>query len=238
MVVLFVVVFVAIAITVTWNQWVRRDQALSVSPIVKKEAYQFKMENLSIPAGIYFSPTHSWAHMQSDGLARIGVDAFLHGLTGILSEIQVPDRDTYVKQGESMFNIIHQGKKLNISAPISGKVKSVNTEALQNMRLVHRDPYASGWFVEMEPSDWENETKRLYLGQRTTAWLSTEMARIRDFFAHSYAPVDSASGLVLLQDGGDIADNALSYAGKGLWGSFQKLILDQANIELMPNSQN
>ncbi len=236
MVVLLVVFFVTVAITVTWIQGVRRHQALSASPIVKQETYKFKMENLSIPAGIYFSPTHSWAHMQSDGLAKIGVDAFLHGLTGILSEIQVPSRGVYIKQGEPLFNIIHQGKRLNISAPISGTVKSVNTEALQNMRLVHRDPYAAGWFVELEPSDWENETKRLFLGPRTTAWLSTEMARIRDFFAHSFAPADSENGLVLLQDGGDIAENALAYAGKGLWGSFQKLILDQANIELLPHS--
>ena len=87
MVILFVVLFVAIAITVTWYRGVLRDRALSLSPIVKKQAYQFKMENLNIPAGIYFSPTHSWAHMQTNGRARIGADAFLHG--GRTGEIEV-----------------------------------------------------------------------------------------------------------------------------------------------------
>ena len=235
MVILLVVLFAVVAISVTWYQGMRRSQALSASPIVTKQSYQFKMENLKIPAGIYFSPTHSWAHMQTGGLARIGVDAFLHGLTGVLSQVSVPEEGKTVQQGDPIFSIIHEGKKLVISAPVSGKIKTINSEALQNMRMIHRDPYNSGWLVEMVPTDWENETKRLYLGQRTSAWLSTEMARIRDFFAHSFAPPNSEHGLVLMQEGGDIAEAALAYAGKGLWGSFQKLILDQANLELKPN---
>lgn len=236
MVVLLVILFAATAIFITWFQGMKRYQALSVSPIVKKQAYQFKMEKLAIPAGIYFSPTHSWAHLEANGQAKVGVDAFIQGLTGILSAVHVPEQDATIKQGEPLFSIVHKEKKLTISAPISGKVKSINTEALQNMRMVHRDPYSYGWLVEMEPSDWETETQRLYLGQRTSAWLKTEVARIRDFFAHSFAPPDAESGLVLLQDGGDIAECALAFAGKGLWGSFQKLILDQANAELKPNS--
>ena len=165
MVVLLVIFFVAVAITVTWIQGMRRYRALSHSPIVKNQAYQFKMENLAIPAGIYFSPTHSWAHLQTNGLAKVGVNAFIQGLTGVLSAVQVPDNGATVKQGDPLFSIIHKGKQLMISAPVSGKIKGVNSEALQNMRLVHRDPYTYGWLVEIEPSDWENETQKLYLGK-------------------------------------------------------------------------
>jgi len=236
MVVLLVILFAAAAISITWFQGMKRFQALSASPIVKQQAYQFNMEKLAIPAGIYFSPTHSWAHLQTNGQAKIGVDAFIQGLTGILSAIHVPEQGTDIQQGEPLFSIVHKGKKLVISAPISGKVKQINTEALQNLRMVHRDPYSYGWLVEMVPTNWEDETQRLFLGQRSTAWLKTEMVRIRDFFAHSFAPPDSESGLVLLQDGGEIAECALAFAGKGLWGSFQKLILDQANTELTTHS--
>ncbi len=236
MVPLFVILFVAILLMVSWYQGLKRNKVLSNSPIVKTPAYKFKMENLSIPAGIYFSPTHSWAHMQANGSARVGVDSFLHGLTGVLSGIEVPEPGTALKQGDPLFSISNQDKNLNITAPISGIVKSINTEALQNMRLVNRDPYTQGWLVEMAPSAWESETKRLYLGQRTKAWLASEMARIRDFFAHSFAPPDSENGLVLLQEGGDIADGALAFAGKGLWGAFQKLILDPANNEFQHNT--
>lgn len=236
MVVLLVILFFAIAITVTWIQGMRRYRALSNSPIVKNPAYQFKMENLTIPAGIYFGPTHSWAHLKTNGMAKVGIDAFIQGLTGILSAVHVPEKDTNIKQGDPVFSIIHNGKKLVISSPISGIIKSINTEALHNLRLVHRDPYSYGWLIEIEPSNWELETQRLYLGHRTSAWLKTELARIRDFFAHSFAPPDAERGLVLVQEGGNIAECALAFAGKGLWGSFQKLILDQANAELKPNS--
>ena len=77
MVVLLVILFAAITISITWYQNMRRQQALSSSPIVKRESYQFKLENLAVPSGIYFSPTHSWAHLETSGRAKVGVDAFI-----------------------------------------------------------------------------------------------------------------------------------------------------------------
>ncbi|NQV42593.1 MAG: hypothetical protein HQ506_09580 [Candidatus Marinimicrobia bacterium] len=236
MVILFVLTFVAIVISISWYREDKRIKVLSDSPIVIQKTYQLKPDRLASPDGVYFSPTHSWAHMQSNGDAKVGVDAFLNGLTGILTEITVPEKDQEVKQGDPMFKISHEGKTLVISAPISGTVKKINQVALQNLGIVHRDPYAAGWLVKLEPSNWETETQRLYRGARTLTWLKAEIARIRDFFAHSFAPPHAERGLALLQEGGDIADGALAYAGKGLWGSFQKLILDPSNQELTHKS--
>lgn len=233
MVIILVLFFVIAALSITWYQGVKRYRTLSDSPVSRNPAYQFKMENLAAPAGIYFSPTHSWAHLLENGRAKIGIDAFIQGLTGVLTEVDVPKTGKFIKQGEPLFSVIHEDKMLSITAPVSGKISAINTEALQNMRSIHRDPYVYGWLCEMEPSNWENETQKLYMGQRTTAWLKTEMSRIRDFFAHSFAPADSETGMVILQEGGDIAESALAFVGKGLWGSFQSLILDQANSEFM-----
>jgi len=236
MVIALVILFAAIAISVTWYMELKRRRALSLSPIVKKPSYQFKLENLSIPAGVYFSPTHSWAHLQTSGRARVGIDAFIQGLTGILSGINVPENGSSVKQGDPLFSLNHKGKELAITAPISGTIKAVNSEALQSMRLLHRNPYTHGWLVELEPNDWERETHRLYLGQRTTAWLKSEMMRIRDFFAHSFSSPAADSGLVLLQEGGEIAEGALAYSDRSLWEKFQSTILDTANSELKVTS--
>ncbi len=236
MVILFVLLFVATAVSISWYRESKRIQVLSDSPIVMQKTYQLKPDRLASPEGVYFSPTHSWAHMQSNGAAKVGVDAFLNGLTGILTEISVPDKGQEVKQGDPMFKISQEGKTLVISAPISGTIKKINQVALQNLGIVHRDPYAAGWLVKLDPSNWEVETQRLYRGPRTLTWLKAEVARIRDFFAHSFAPPNAGRGLALLQEGGDIADGALAYAGKGLWGSFQKLILDPSNQELTHNS--
>lgn len=236
MVVLLVFLFAAIAISISWYKGMKRYQVLSDSPIVMQKTYQFKSDRLASPEGVYFSPTHSWAHMQSNGIAKVGVDAFLNGLTGVLTEIQIPEKGKEVQQGEPLFRISHEGKTLVISAPISGTIKRINSVALQNPGIVHRDPYAAGWLAMLEPSNWGNETQRLYRGTRTSAWLKAEIARIRDFFAHSFAPPHAERGLALLQEGGDIADGALAFAGKGLWGSFQKLILDPSNQELLHDS--
>ena len=236
MVIAIVILFALIAIAISAAQAVRRSRILSESPLVKKPAYQFKVESLVTPSGVYFSPTHSWAHLLTTGNAKVGIDAFIQGLTGVLSSVLVPEVGQQLKQGQPMFTIVHGDKKLTITAPISGVVRSINEDALQNMRLIHRDPYNHGWLCEMSPENWENETARLYLGQRTIAWLKTEVSRIRDFFAHSFAPAHAEDGLVILQEGGEIAECALAFAGKGLWGSFQKLILDQANAELTINN--
>lgn len=236
MVVLFVVLTFAVAIGISWYLEMRRNQILNASPIVKKQAYQLKIKDLNIPAGVYFSPTHSWAHLESNGKAKIGIDSFIQGLTGILSAIHVPEEGATLKQGDPMFSLIHKGKKLVVTAPVSGQVRSINAEALQNMRMVHRNPYSSGWLVEMEPGNWEQETQQLYLGQRTVAWFKSEVRRIRDFFAYSLSPPDADKGLVLLQEGGDIAESALAFSDNELWAAFQTQILNEANMELTTRS--
>jgi glycine cleavage system H lipoate-binding protein len=236
MVILIVLSFVIIAVSISWYRDAKRIQVLSDSPLVIQKTYQLKPDRLASPEGVYFSPTHSWAYLQSNGDAKVGVDAFLNGLTGILSEITLPEKGQRVKQGDPMFRISQEGKTLVISAPISGTIKKINHIALQNLSIVHRDPYTAGWLAKLEPSNWEVETQRLYRGPRTLTWLKAEITRIRDFFAHSFAPPHAERGLALLQEGGDIADGALAYAGKGLWGSFQKLILDPSNQELTQNS--
>ena len=236
MVVLLFVLFVAVAISVSWYREAKRSQVLSESPIVVQKTYQLQSDRLSTPEGVYFSPTHSWAHMQSNGTAKVGVDAFLSGLTGVPTEITLPNKGKEVKQGDPLFEISHEGKTLVITAPVSGIIRKVNEVALQNLGIVHREPYTAGWLAKIEPLNWEAETHRLYRGERTVTWLKAEIARIRDFFAHSFAPPNAERGLALLQEGGDIADAALSFAGKGLWGSFQKLILDPSNQELIDRS--
>jgi len=236
MVFLIVFLFAVLAISVSLYREARRNQVLRDSPIVVQKTYQLRTDRITTPEGVYFSPTHSWAHMQANGDAKVGIDGFLSGLTGVLSEITLPNKGDTIRQGDPLFRISHEGKQLTISAPVSGTIKKINRIALENLGIVHRDPYAAGWLVKLEPSNWELETRRLYRGERTVVWLRSEIARIRDFFAHSFAPPNAERGLALLQEGGEIAEGALAFAGKGLWGSFQKLILDPSNQELMDAS--
>jgi len=233
MVIFIALGFAAICIGAGWYLERRRSRAIASSPIVKQKSYQLQFHKLIAPAGIYFSPTHSWAHLTTAGRARVGVDAFIQGLTGILSAVTVQNDESEIRQGDPLFQLELEDRNLSISAPISGRVVATNTEALQNMRQVHNNPYKAGWLVEIVPSDWENETQRLYLGKKTVNWLKAEMTRVRDFFAHSFSSPDEKLGAVLLQEGGDIAEGALAFADKDLWASFQDQILDPANVDLI-----
>jgi hypothetical protein len=40
---------------------------------------------INLPGGLYFDKTHTWAFMESDGSVRVGVDDFLHHITGPLT---------------------------------------------------------------------------------------------------------------------------------------------------------
>ena len=50
---------------------------------------------------------------------------------------------------------------LEINAPVSGKVVSVNQELLDNPGLIKEDPYQRGWVVEVELTDIDEDMEFL-----------------------------------------------------------------------------
>jgi CheY-like chemotaxis protein/glycine cleavage system H lipoate-binding protein len=106
----------------------------------------------------------SWALMEDEGIARLGVsDLFLKAAEGIEAlELAEPGEDL-VQGIPCAVATSPDGSKHGIMCPLSGKVLEVNADAQAKPSLVEKDPYFKGWLYRILPSDPESNLQWLKL---------------------------------------------------------------------------
>lgn len=182
--------------------------------------------SLIIPKGLFFDKTHTWAFMEKDGSVRVGIDDFLQHVTGHITSIKMKRPGDKVKKGEPILTIIQKGKRLNISAPLSGIIRAENPILFTDSSLLNSSPYTEGWIYRIEPTNWLREIQFLLMAEKYSEWLKNEFSRLRDFLANAIKPSDPEYAYVILQDGGEISDHLLENLGPEVWEEFQTSFVD------------
>ena len=106
----------------------------------------------------------SWALMEDEGTARIGVsDLFLKAAEGI-EEIELAEPGEDLLQGiPCAVATSPDGSKHGIMCPMSGKVLEINGDVQATPSLIEKDPYFKGWLYRILPSDPESNLQWLSL---------------------------------------------------------------------------
>ncbi|MFA6128617.1 MAG: substrate-binding domain-containing protein [Bacteroidales bacterium] len=184
--------------------------------------------SVTVPKGIYFDKTHTWAFMEKNGIVKIGIDDFLQHVTGQISSIKMKGPGDKVKKGESILTLIQKGKRLVISAPVSGIIRAENSILFTDSSLINTSPYSEGWIYQIEPTNWVREIQFLFMADKYTEWLKSEFTRLRDFLAVTIKPGEPEYAYVVLQDGGEISDHVMENLGPEVWEEFQTQFIDSS----------
>ncbi len=180
---------------------------------------------LRVPQGIFFSNNHTWAHMQRSGDARIGLDDLLLHLTGAVKVAMLKNPGNAVIKGDVVSEIDHDGKKLTIVSPVSGKITAVNHVLQDDPSLLNSDPYGKGWLYSIKPTEWVAEAGGFHFAAEASTWLRTELDRFKDFMAASVSRYTPETQAAYMQDGGELIDNPLSAMPDEVWKDFQEEFL-------------
>ena len=124
--------------------------------------------SLTIPKGIYFDKTHTWAFLEANGMVKIGIDDFLQHITGKITRIKMKSPGKKVKKGEQILSIIQNGKQLNLYSPVSGTIVEQNEALDTNSSSLNYSPYNDGWVYRIEPSNWIRESQLLFMADKQT----------------------------------------------------------------------
>ncbi len=184
------------------------------------------IDKIRIPQGLLFSKNHTWTYLKRSGNARVGLDDLLLHITGNVEVKNLLRPGEKVIKGDLLAIIVGDGKQLEIVSPLSGEIKSVNSALGEKPGSLVKDPYGEGWFCEIRPEKWMEETKSYYLADAAIEWTKREMARFRDFIAQSLQKYSPATDLVL-QEGGELADHPLSEMPMEIWRDFQVSFLNR-----------
>lgn len=115
------------------------------------------VSGFAVPTGLaYDLDHHMWARLLESGNVRIGMDALGLETCGTLAQLAF-ESGTELHRGES-FGTLEAEKFVGpLVTPLSGRVATVNDAALGDPGLVERDPYGDGWFIEIEPTNLDEE---------------------------------------------------------------------------------
>jgi glycine cleavage system H lipoate-binding protein/ABC-type phosphate transport system substrate-binding protein len=188
----------------------------------------FNEDSVEVPRGLYFDKSHTWAFMEKDGTVKIGIDDFLHHVTGPLSRIGMKPVGVKIKKGGPLLTIIQKGKHLTIYSPVSGTIKAYNDSLITNSSALNSTPYCDGWVYSIEPTNWLREIQFLSMSEKYKVWLKEEFLRLKDFIAAAINPDTPEYAHVVLQDGGALKDSILADLGPEVWEDFQIKFIDTA----------
>jgi len=182
--------------------------------------------SLTVPKGLYFDKTHTWAFMEQNGMVKIGVDDFLQHITGTLTRIKLKNPGEKIRKGEHILSIIRNGKQLNLYSPVSGIIREYNNNLNTNSSVINASPYDQGWVYRLEPTNWLKEIQLLLMAEIYAEWIRSEFARMKDFLALTLSSDREQYEKVILQDGGELTDGTLAELGPEIWEDFQTKFID------------
>jgi len=112
----------------------------------------------------YWVEKHAWVQLEADGTVKIGItDVAQHMAKGIINATP-KDVGRKVKKGKSA-GTLESGKWVGpVTSPVTGEIVEVNEAVTARPALINEDPYNEGWFVRVQPEDWDGESADLVTG--------------------------------------------------------------------------
>lgn len=205
--------------------WLLLNRQARVTRRIEKVLGALSASILAIPQGLLYSRSHTWTFLEKNGNAKVGLDDFLVHVTGKVNVKYRTLPGATVRKGDIIAEIEHGGKSLEVRSPVSGIVQKQNRDILLNQELLHNDPCGKGWLLALKPVSWMSEVMELRMAEDATEWFGKEVNHYKEFMAVNLAKSAHGTEYAVLQDGGEIAVNALADMPGELWTAFQSEFL-------------
>jgi glycine cleavage system H lipoate-binding protein len=173
-VLLMFLLIISISYFVRGGKEVARPAMLAAPPLPMIE----REYGFDVPKGYCFHPGHTWILDEGRQNARIGVDAFGANLLGKIDRVEVVGLNRWVRQGQKLMTVTHDGFSADLVSPVEGIVMSVNPQVLTNPDLVMKDPYQEGWICVIKSPDLGTNLKNLVQGTMIAPWMQHTLARL------------------------------------------------------------
>lgn len=127
--------------------------AEQIRPLNNNASYQ-------TPEGYYYTKDHEWVKVTGSTIL-VGITDYAAKMLNDIVYVNLPQIGTTEKR-KDVFGQVESVKTVSdIYMPVSGKVLKVNSKLAQTPELVSNSPYEQGWMLEVQPENFENESKEL-----------------------------------------------------------------------------
>jgi glycine cleavage system H protein len=126
-----------------------------------------EISELQFPDDFLYATDHEWAKPEGDKI-RVGISDYAQDQLGDIVFVELPQIGATHAKGEQ-FGTVESVKAVSeLNMPVGGEILSVNKALEESPEFVNKEPYGSGWMIEIKPGD-QTEleglmTKDVYLG--------------------------------------------------------------------------
>jgi glycine cleavage system H protein len=106
-----------------------------------------------------FSEDHLWV-LEMGETARIGLSDYAQEQLGEIISVVHEEVGKFIEPGDAVGELESQKTVVELGSPITGTIKAVNGNVVEDPSLINVDPYGKGWIVEIEINEPE-EIERL-----------------------------------------------------------------------------
>ncbi len=106
-----------------------------------------------------FSEDHLWV-LEMGETARIGLSEYAQEQLGEIVSVTHAEVGKIIEPGDIIGELESQKTVVELVSPLTGTVKAVNENVVEDPSLINVDPYGKGWLVEVEIAEPE-EIERL-----------------------------------------------------------------------------
>ena len=111
-----------------------------------------EISELKFPDDFLYAKDHEWAKPEADKV-RVGISDYAQDQLGDIVFVELPQVGSRHAKGEQ-FGTIESVKAVSeLYMPLGGEILSVNKVLEESPELVNKQPYESGWIMEIKPSD-------------------------------------------------------------------------------------
>ncbi len=170
--------------------------------------------SLRYRGGLSYAPGHTW--MKEEGkFLKVGIDDLAQSILPWTVAVDLPKTGQEVREGEPVATLSCGDRKIQIAAPASGRVVSVNPEVLREPTLAKSENYGAGWLFAIEPDGpgW----KTLPAGEAARNWLRAEGDRLSSFFETQLG--------IAAADGGELIGSPDTLLSDAQWKALSRSFL-------------
>jgi glycine cleavage system H protein len=135
------------------------------------------VKNCNIPDDLLYDvENHIWFKEQGDGTVKLGMTTVATAMAGQLVAFTPKKAGRSVDAGKSCATV-ESGKWVGpAKSAAAGNVVKVNDDLVGNPALANTDPYEKGWFIILQPSNWDQVKATLTPGSAVAQKYEAKMA--------------------------------------------------------------
>jgi glycine cleavage system H lipoate-binding protein len=170
--------------------------------ILRRRAREIKPKKICgfvLNPDVYYHPNHLWVKVEKEGTVRLGIDDFAAKLFGEITEVSLPREGEMIKSGETDLLFRIGKKEVKIPLPISGEVKRINREVVDQPKFITQEPYEKGWLFSVLSEDIADFLINCLRGNSAEKWIQDEFEELQQILKKECE--------ITISDGGELVSN-------------------------------